>query len=277
MTAVAHLTEESTSKYAQAGSMRLHYNEAGAGDPVIMLHGGGPGASGWSNFQHNVGPLAEQYRTLLVDLPGFGKSDSVVLTEPRTQVGARAIRDLMDMLGIEKASLVGNSMGGGTSINFAIDYPDRIDKLVVMGSVGGGQSILVPMPTEGIKVLNQVFANPTADGMRRLIQLMVFDSSFLTDELVQQRLSAALNPDHLEARKKSSSGQRDLSRDLDKVKAKTLVIWGRDDRVVPLDTGLRLLWGIPDAQFHVYSKCGHWAQTEHADEFNRLVADFLSH
>jgi pimeloyl-ACP methyl ester carboxylesterase len=276
MAATAALTEESTSKYAQVDDFRLHYNEAGTGPAVVMLHGGGPGASGWSNFQRNIGPFAEHCRTLLVDMPGFGKSDSVVVTEPRSQLTARAVCRLMDSLGIERASFVGNSMGGAASLNFAIDFPDRIDKLVVMGSAGAGQSIFVPQPTEGIKVLNAVFDNPTAEGMRRLIQLMVYDASFLTEELVQQRLQAALNPGHREARKKSANVQRDFSRDLGNIKARTLIVWGKDDRVVPLDTGLRLLGAIPGAQMHIFAHCGHWAQFEHADDFNRLVTDFLS-
>jgi len=277
MAATAPLTDESTSKYAQVGDFRLHYNEAGTGPAVVMLHGGGPGASGWSNFQRNIGPFSEGFRTLLVDMPGFGKSDSVVVTEPRSQHTARAVCGLLDSLGIEQASFVGNSMGGAASINFAIDFPDRIDKLVVMGSAGAGQSIFTPMPTEGIKVLNQVFENPTAEGMRRLIQLMVYDASFLTEELLQGRLQAALNPGHLEARKKSSSAQRNFAAELGNVKARTLIVWGRDDRVVPLDTGLRLLAAIPGAQMHIFGQCGHWAQFEHAEEFNRLVMDFLSH
>ena len=276
MAATATLTEESTSKYAQIGDFRLHYNEAGTGPAVVMLHGGGPGASGWSNFQRNIGAFSERHRTLLVDMPGFGKSDSVVVTEPRSQHTARALCGLLDSLGIERASFVGNSMGGSASINFAIDFPERIDKLVVMGSAGAGQSIFTPMPTEGIKVLNQVFDNPTADGMRRLINLMVYDASFLTEELVQGRLQAALNPGHLDARKKSSSAQRNFVAEVGNIKARTLIVWGRDDRVVPLDTGLRLLAGIPGAQMHIFGQCGHWVQFEHADEFNRLVTDFLS-
>jgi pimeloyl-ACP methyl ester carboxylesterase len=144
-----------------------------------------------------------------------------------------------------------------------------------MGAPAGGQSWFVPMPTEGIKVLNEVFDNPTVEGMRRLIQLMVFDSSFMTDELLQERLSTAQNPAHIAARQKSSTAVRDLTRELAGVKAPTLIIHGRDDRVVPLDLSVRLLNGIPDARLHVFGKCGHWAQFEQAAAFNRLVLDFL--
>lgn len=269
------LTEESTGKFAQAGDIKLHYNEAGSGEPVIMLHGGGPGASGWSNYQRNIAALSDSYRVLLVDLPGFGKSDYLALHESLPTVAARAVRDLMNTLGLDKANLVGNSMGGATSVTFAIDYPDRVDKLVLMGAAGFHlKSTFVPTPTEGIKVLNQVAKSPTKEGMR-LIDLMVYDSSFLTDELLDQRLDAALANFRPDVVNEPPPPWRDFTQDLGKVKAKTLVIWGRDDRVVPFDGCLQYLWGLPDAQLHVFSKCGHWAQFEHPEEFNELVASFL--
>ena len=275
MVPTAQLTDAGTSKFAQAGGIKIHYNEAGSGPAVIMIHGGGPGASGWSNYQRNVGPLSESYRVLLMDMPGFGKTDYVQSNESFPTITARTIRDLMDTLGIEKASLIGNSMGGASSVTFAIDYPDRIDKLVLMGAAGFHfKSMFVPTPTEGIKVLGQVAKNPTKEGMRRLIELMVYDTSFLTDELLEQRLEAAL------ATHRPETGQappwRDIALELSKVKAKTLVIWGRDDRVVPFDGCLGYLWGLPDAELHVFSKCGHWAQFEHPEGFNKLVLDFLS-
>jgi 2-hydroxy-6-oxonona-2,4-dienedioate hydrolase len=271
------LTEESTSKYVQAGDIRLHYNEAGAGDVVIMIHGGGPGASGWSNYATNIAPFAEKYRTLLVDMPGYGKSDARVAEDWRNRMNARALKDMLDALGIEKAHFVGNSMGGATSATFAIMYPERINKLVLMGAGGGGASIAQPLPQEGIKVLNEVFAEPTLENFRKLINIFVYDSSFMTDDLLMQRVNATLaHPEHLDARKKSRPGLEDLTPELDKIKAQTLVIWGRDDRFAPLDHALKFIWHIPNANAHVFSKCGHWAQYEKSDEFNRMVLDFLA-
>jgi pimeloyl-ACP methyl ester carboxylesterase len=272
------LTEAGTSKYATVDGVKVHYNEAGSGAPVVMLHGGGPGASGWSNFGTNVGPLSERFRVILMDLPGFGKSDPVVVPGPRAAYNARIVSGLLKQLDLPKAHLIGNSLGGATSARTAIDFPDQVDKLVLMGAAGGGVSYFVPQPPEGIKLLNDVFNNPTREGLERMIRVFVYDSSFMTPELLEQRYRATVdNPAHLEARKKSSVGVEDLSAELSRIKAKTLLIWGRDDRFVPLDHGLSALWRIPDAQLHVYSKCGHWAQYEKSDEFNRLVTDFLSH
>jgi 2,6-dioxo-6-phenylhexa-3-enoate hydrolase len=274
------LTEQGTSKHVQAGNIRLHYNEAGAGDEtVIMLHGGGPGATGWSNFARNIGPFSEKYRTFLVDQPGFGGSDAIVTTEDRDLVHARAIRDMLDALGIEKAHMIGNSMGGASSARFAMEFPDRIGKLVLMGAAGGGVSYTQPLPQEGIKILFDLYVNPSLEGLKKMIQVFVYDPSFMTEELIQQRYNAMMeHPEHLQNFVKSMAGPgviSDLSMRLGDIKAPSLIVWGRDDRFVPLDHALKFVWGIPEARLHIFSHCGHWCQFEHADDFNRLVIDFL--
>lgn len=272
----AELTAESTSKFVDAKGVRVHCNEAGEGHVVIMLHGAGAGASGWSNFNRNIGPFSAGFRAILLDQPGYGQTDNVESAEAPSEMMARVIRDFMDALNIETASFIGNSMGAATCLNFAIDYPERTGKLVLMGSATGArQSMFVPTPTEGQKALGRARQDPSVENLRNLFNLMVYDASFVTDELLQQRSEAALaNKRPVPA---TPPAERDLTRELGSVKAPCLVVWGRDDRVVPLDGSLRLLWGLPDAQLHVYSKCGHWAQFEHADEFNRLVLDFFSH
>jgi len=120
-------------------------------------------------------------------------------------------------------------------------------------------------------VLSAVAQNPTLEGMRRMISYLVYDDSFVTEDLLKERLAAALKTVRSEAR----APARRLDRELEKVKAKTLVIWGANDMMAPLDFALRFLWNIADAQLHVFSKCGHWVQFEHPEDFNHLVADFL--
>ena len=275
----AQLTEEATSRYVQTDWIRLHYNEAGSGDPpVVFLHGSGPGASSWSNFQRNLAPMSEHYRCLLVDQPGYGKSDPYVMTEPRNTVNARAVKNLIDALAIEKVTLVGNSMGGGTALCFAVDYPERVEKLVLMGSAGAGVSLFTNSPTEGIKILNEVFDNPSFEGMRRLFNVMLYDGASVSDDVLRARADALLrNPAHVEARRQSVTEQRNLALDLPKIQAPALIIHGRNDRVVPLEGSLALLSALPNSRLHVFNRCGHRAQFEHAEEFNRLVLDFLTH
>ena len=274
---MAIATEESTSKFAQAGGLKIHYNEVGTGEPLICLHGGGPGASGWSNYQRNVGPLSESFRVILPDLPGFGKSDKPEITGGRFAMYARTVRDLMDAIGIEKASFIGNSMGGGTSLKFAMDYPDRAERIVAMGPAGG-VSLFQPMPTEGIRYLMNYYAppGPSKEKMERFLRTIVYDQSLLNDELFEARYQSSIQPELLNAPQSRGAQLEDIWKDLDRIPHKTLLIWGRDDRVVPMDGGIFMLQRLPDARLHIFSRCGHWAQWEKTEEFNALVKAFLT-
>lgn len=276
-TAVAALTEEGTSTFVQAGPYRVHYHEAGRGPAVIMLHGGGPGASAWSNFGGNIGAFAERHRTLLVDMLNFGGSDSVVFdSEPSTTVRARALRDMMDALGIERASFVGNSMGGTTAMAFAVDYPERTERLVLMGAAGMTRTVVAPQPTEGHRRLAEAGADPSVETMQSLVNAMLYDPSIVSREMLEARVRAARNESHRNAAARSTAPWRDQTSEFTRIRAKTLVIWGREDRVNPLEIGLQLLRDIPDSRLLVFRECGHWAQIEHAAEFNRVALEFLA-
>lgn len=287
---MSQLTEAGTSKYVRVTEgilkdVQIHYNDAGSGETVVMMHGSGPGASGWSNFHRNVDAfVAAGYRVLLIDSPGWNKSDPIVLTAggpTRGQVNASAVKGVLDALDIQKAHLVGNSMGGINAVNFALTWPERLDKMIIMGGPAGGPSLFVPLPPEGIKLLFGLYVNPTLENLKKMLDVFVYDPSTITEELMQGRFNNMMeHKHHLEnfvASFKVQPKLPDLSARLPEIKAKTLVTWGRDDRFVPLDLGLRMVWGLPDAHMHIFSQCGHWAQWEHADKFNRLVIDFLKH
>ena len=282
------ITEASSSRFARIREgnldLQLHYNDAGSGaETVVMLHGSGPGASGWANFNRNVEPLvAAGYRVVLMDCPGWGKSDTIVCTGSRSELNARMLKGLLDALKIERPHLVGNSMGGHSAVAFALANPQRVGKLVLMGGGTGGASPFTPMPTEGIKLLQGLYREPTIDNLKKMMSVFVFDASSLTDQLYQARLDNMLaRKDHLENFPKSLAANPkqfpDVSPRLGEIAAPALIVWGRDDRFVPMDTGLRLLAGLPNARLHVFNRCGHWVQWEHADAFNRLVLDFLQH
>ena len=279
---MTELTDVSTSRFLDAGGHRLHYHDAGSGPVVIMLHGGGPGAGGWSNFSRNLGPFVEAgYRVILLDCPGFNESSPVVSAEPRGLINARAVQALMDGLGIARAHLVGNSMGGLSALTFALEFPDRLDRMVLMGAAGLGQSLFQPTPQEGIKLLMKLYRQPTLENLQAMLQVFVYDPSVLTEELVQQRWQAMQRSlEHLANFVKSNELNPralfvDLTPRLPEIKARTLVVWGRDDRFVPLDNGLKAVWNLPEADLQVFSRCGHWAQWEHAAKFNQLALGFL--
>ncbi|WP_034296279.1 alpha/beta fold hydrolase [Herbaspirillum sp. RV1423] len=282
-------SEASTSKFVKVRDgdveYNVHYNDVGpaSGQAVVMLHGSGPGATGWANFHRNIEPFAAAgYRLLLIDMPGFGKSDVFLNTAgSRSDFNGRIVKLVLDQIKVERAHMLGNSMGGHSTTAFALANPDRVGKLILMGGGTGGPSQFVPMPTEGIKLINHVYREPTLDNVKRMMNIFVYDPSALTDDLLQLRVDNMLSRrDHLDNWVKSLAANpkqfSDYGPRLSEVKAPTLIIWGRDDRFVPLDVGLRLLWGMPNAEMHIFNRCGHWAQWEHADKFNRMVLDFLA-
>lgn len=281
----APLTEAGTSRFAEIRiadqTYRIHYNDAGQGPAVVMLHGSGPGASGWSNFNRNIDAFVDAgFRVILPDCLGWNKSDTVVCTTSRSHLNAQMLQQLLRHLGIDKAHVVGNSMGGASALAFALDCPQMLDRMVIMGGGGLGPSVFQPMPLEGIKLLSGLYANPTIENLKKMLEVFVFDASSLTPELVQARFdNMNSRRDHLENFVKSVQMNRtqfpDLSSRLAEIKAPTLVTWGRDDRFVPMDHALRLVYGLPDADLHVFGRCGHWAQWEHAAKFNELVLRFL--
>lgn len=283
---MSQYSESATSRFAliddQGLSLNIHYHDCGEGEEVVvMLHGSGPGASGWSNFSRNVEPLtAAGYRVVLMDCPGWSKSDSIVCSDSRSALNARVLKGLLDHLGIARVHLIGNSMGGHSAVAFALEYPQCTDRLVLMGGGTGGVSPFVPMPTEGIKLLQKVYRDPTQENLQQMMDIFVHDAGDLTPELIAGRLENILKRrDHLENFTKSLAVNPrqfpDMSQRLGEITAPTLVIWGRNDRFVPMDTGLRLVAGIPNSELHLFNNCGHWVQWEHAERFNRLVADFL--
>ena len=268
-------------RFTSVGSLKIAYHEQGSGDVILCLHGGGPGANGYSNFSRNLDALAKTFRVILVDMPGYGESDKPRIEQPLNSYYAQFARDFMDAMGIERAHLLGNSLGGGACIKVAIDYPDRVDRLVLMGPGGGLALHSAVGPSEGIRHLVNFYEGdgPTRAKFDAFLRLMVFDPSKLTEELVSQRFAAATQPDVAENFPLRVANMKlpyePLWPKLAGVKAKSLIVWGRDDRTNTVDNAYIMLHQIPDAQLHIYSRCGHWAQWEHADAFNRLVIDFL--
>ncbi|MGW3167861.1 alpha/beta fold hydrolase [Streptomyces sp. NPDC001142] len=196
---------------------------------------------------------------------------------------AQALIAFMDGLGIEKAALVGNSMGGITSISAAILHPERVSHLVSMGAPVPGQNAWTANGlTEGLKVLFRTYQEPTIENMRQVTEIMAFDSAAISDGLAALRLEAALaHPEHL-ASWNDAPGGNPLSTvyftygpRLAEITAPPLAIHGRDDRVVSYEQSLRLVSAVPDSRLLLLNQCGHWAQIEHAPEFNRVVREFI--
>ena len=267
------------------GDGRIAYHEAGDGMALLMLHGSGPGVTAWANFSGNLPVFAQHFRCIAPDLPGYGNSSSIV-GDP-FQGTIDAVLALMDALGVERASMIGNSFGGLIAARLAAAHPDRVERLVTIGGVG--VPVFNPFPYEGVERLAEFVENPTREQMIVWLRSMVYDKALLTDELIDKRFKAATQPAALETNRKiySRAGLAAIAHGmagpeavqsfayLPKIQAPTFLAWGRDDRVTPLDGALVPLRLIPNAELHVFPKCGHWAMIEQKTAFESAVLAFL--
>lgn len=268
-------------------TIKLHYTDSGnalPGAPVIaLLHGSGPGATGWGNFAANRPALAEAgFRLLCIDLPGWGSSDALVCTEDRSALNARALCAVLNAANVPApVHLIGTSMGAHSAVAFALQWPERTAKLVLVSGGTGGRSSFHSAIPEGVRAMLDFYQAPDALKMRRFLESVPFDISNLTDEVVHARLAAAQSlPMHLEnfsmSLRQYPQQFSDVTNRLHEVRAPTLVIWGSEDRVVPLDIGLQIAVRIPGADLHVMGRCGHVPHVERPSDFNRQVTQFLA-
>ena len=282
--------KEAVRRSSKAGDITLNYYEAGAGTdlggglPLVMLHGGGPGASAWSNFGAALPGFASDFRVLLVDQPGFGDSDKPPVVGNYFRHSAGYLRAFLDELGLDRVHLLGNSLGGGTATRLAIEHPDRVGRLVLMGPGGLSLNLFHADPTEGVQRLMEFGANPSREALRAFISTMVVNQDLVTDELVEERFADATAPGAQEAMASmgmsfwnpETAEDGMLWREAHRLRKHTLLTWGREDRVNPLDGAMVALKLIPKAQLHVFPNCGHWAQIEAAEEFAVVTTTFLA-
>jgi 2-hydroxymuconate-semialdehyde hydrolase len=279
MTTATVLTEAGTSKTVFAGGMNIHYHDVGKGPAVVMLHAYGPGTTGWINFHKVLPEFSKHFRCIVMDLPNFAKTGPVVYHEPVHNFQAKTALALMDALGIQKASFVGDSQGGQSSMIFAYKYPDRIDKLV-WGSghigTGGDRYLLGNRPSEGSRATREFSQNPSLETARRYLRVHIDDEKLVTDDLVEYIYKSATGrPDLAEARKQSSSTQYDHSHDIENIKAPTLIIWGRYDRMCVFEIGINALNHIANSRMVLLANCGHWPPFEKPKEYSSHVINFL--
>jgi len=271
------LTKEQTDRFADVNGIRIHYNEAGSGPALICTHGGGPGANAWDNTKWCLDALAAHFRVILMDLPGFGESQKNVSRGgvPMDVYCARLQRDLMDQLGIERAHLYGSSAFSPTALRFGLEYPDRVGKIIIQAYAPGTGH----RPTDGLKSLGTFAQEPTRENMQRMVELFVPRAELRPAEFVEARFQAALIPDHLASRREFSGGANsDLGEDVRRLQAEVLMVWGEADNMILVEDVLEGLKRIPHVRAYIWGgNSGHFVAYEHADEFARLVVDFLTH
>jgi len=279
-------TYESTLRELATDQGVLRYHEAGDGPPLLMLHGSGPGVTGWRNYRGNLARFAEHFRCLVLEFPGFGVSDP---TDEHPMVAAAgSITRFLDGLGLQKVDVIGNSMGGIVGTQFAIANPDRVGRLVTIG--GMGTNIFSPGPGEGIKLLMEFTDDPSREKLIRWLHSMVYDRSIVTEEMIEERWQQATDPETLASARRMYGSKAMAARAkamaaadqppywamLHKLKAKTLITWGRDDRVSPVDMALLPMRSIRDVEVHIFPNCGHWVMIEQKEAWESTVLAFLT-
>ncbi|HEY6595323.1 MAG TPA: alpha/beta fold hydrolase [Asanoa sp.] len=259
-----------------AGGVKTNYLEAGDGPDVVLIHGSGPGVTAYANWRLVIPALAERFHVIAPDMAGFGFSERPADATYGLQLWADQVIGLMDALGIRTASMVGNSFGGAIAMRAATQHPGRVDKLVLMGSMG------VDFPiTEG---LERVWGyEPSFENMRGVLDVFAHNRELVPDELAEVRFRASTQPGFQESvaamfpapRQRWVEAMRTPDDEIAKLPHKTLIVHGREDKVIPVQTSFDLFKLIDNADLHVFGNCGHWSQIERSADFNKLVADFI--
>jgi 2-hydroxy-6-oxo-octa-2,4-dienoate hydrolase len=271
-------TQSGKALTVSAAGIETNYHDHGAGEAVILLHGSGPGVSAWTNWRKVMPALAPSLRVLAPDMAGFGYSERKPDFEYAIKGWVRQLLGFMDALGIARAHLVGNSFGGSLALAAAARFPDRFGRLVLMGTPCDAFTM-----TPGLRAGWDY--TPSREVMRATMAHFPYDAAVITDELVEDRYQASLIPGAQEGLRKllaepRPDGDTPLSGMPEAVVAKivhsTLVLHGREDRVIPVEMGLRLARAIPDAQLHMFGRCGHWVQAERFDDFIALTLRHLA-
>jgi len=259
------------------GGFQTAYHDVGSGDPLVLLHGSGPGVSAWANWRGVIPQLSPSRRVVAPNMVGFGPTERPEGIEYNWSVWTTQVIDLLDALGIEKTDLVGNSFGGALALRLAIDHPDRINRLVLMGAMG------VEFPiTAG---LDYVWGyTPSFENMAKALDLFVDNKALITDDLIQMRFESSADPvgrASYEAmfpapRQRWVQAMAASDDELRGIKQRTLIVHGREDQIIPPENSTRLFHLIDQAQLHMFGHCGHWTQIEKVDEFCKVVDGFLS-
>lgn len=277
-------TNPAIGKSVQTGDFTTNYLEVGEaheGIPLLFIHGSGPGVSAYANWRLILPQVKEVSRVLAPDMIGFGYSDKPVggaesgVTYGR-ELWTKQLIDFMDALDLEKVNLVGNSFGGSLAMSVALEQPERVNKIILMGSVG----VQAQLP----EALDKVWGyQPSFENMAELVRLFTYDTDFADDDLIESRYQASLEPGFQEAFETMfpaprQNGLDDLSFPddvLQTIKQPTLIVHGREDKIIPPEYSYRLINLIENAELHIFGKTGHWTQIEQSDAFSNLVKNFI--
>lgn len=277
-----------TERNVKVDGLTVHFTDEGdpSAEPIVMLHGGGPGSSGATNFSPCIRYFADRYRVIVPDQPGFGSSEFRQPKGSYLRLSADVMAGLLDTVGVTRAHIIGNSLGGGVALTMALDYPSLADRLVLMNPAGA----TVPLMSAETREMGMIrhYYDPPGPSMERMRQFaaeMAFDISRVPEAVIEARYEQSLRPSAREGmssatksfdplqeeREKQLSPQGMLWTRLQDINHRALLMWGREDRAAPLDRAWFIMARLPNASLHIVPKCGHWVQIEWPRLFANVV------
>jgi 2-hydroxymuconate-semialdehyde hydrolase len=270
-------TSAEIGKTLRLDGLEINYHDVGDREPLLLIHGSGPGVSAWANWRGVIPELSRHFRVIAPDMAGFGYTKVAEGHVFNVDTWIAQVVSLMDALGIAKAHVLGNSFGGGIALHFARRHPKRVDKLVLMGAVSVSFSIT--------PALDLVWGyTPSMDNMRRMMDVFAWDRSMMTEDLIKLRYEASTQRgmDKVYESLFPAPRQRWVDMlaqpeaELAQIPHHTLILHGRDDQVIPPAASIRLASVLKHADLSIFAHCGHWTQIEQREAFLHAVTGFLS-
>ena len=263
-------------QFIDAGGIKTNYHDVGTGEPTFLIHGSGPGVTGFANWAKSLPVLSEKMRVIAPDMLGFGYTETPEGAEYTLENWVKHLLGLLDALNIEKANLVGNSFGGALTLAMAITHPERVNRIVLMGAAGVNFEL-----TEGLDFTWGY--TPSIENMKKMLDLFAYSRDLVSDDLARMRFEASNRPGVQERfsamfpapRQRSIEALASDEDDIRKIQAPALIIHGREDVILPYTNSLKMFELLPNAQLHMIGKCGHWTQIEHTRRFNSMLIDFI--
>jgi proline-specific peptidase len=271
-------------RYISFDGINTRYQKVGdRGEPIILIHGSGASSEYWYK---NIFDLAKQHQVYSLDLVGSGKSDKPDRTYTYDDL-MQFVVNFMDALGLSNISLVAASSGGAIALKLALAYPERLNKLVLATSAGLGKKVSLGMRIASIPFLGEILNCPSQQTVKLFIEQGAYNSKlFFTEEfidLVDRNLSLEILKFQLRTFRTTANfwGMKSeflqTIRDrLSEIKTPTLIIWGKQDRVIPVEYAQVAVNNIPNANLDLFDRCGHWSYLEYPDRFNRSILKFLA-
>lgn len=283
---LGHMRDFSTlrDRFIEVGGANTRYLQRGdEGSPVVLIHGLGASAEIWSA---NIGSLATRHRVYVPDLPGFGRTEKPEWMDYSPGAYSRFLLDFMTALGIGRAALVGHSLGGGVALRAILDDPGRVDRLILLNSAGIGREVSLPLRIASLPFFDRIFFKPPLPVFTRFLHRLVFDPVVITGEFARLYYERFFQPASVRAftsilrtiatiRGVRPGILEPIHAGLGTITAPTLILWGRQDRILPVSQALDAAGRIAGARLHVFERCGHMPNVEYPEEFNRIVLDFL--